>query len=98
MKLSEEMQRCFDVLKTHKRLVRYAGGFWHIPDCEMKPGYNGGRIEYYVPIHPEIEYFGVGTIKALKKRGLIKTDKENKYGDTEVSLIEIKNETDTISS
>lgn len=88
MKLSSEMQRCFNVLKTHKKLIRYKGGFWHIPNCELKPGYNGGKIEYYVPIHPEIDNFGYGTIKALIKRGIVKSDKIDKFGDIEVSFIE----------
>jgi len=88
MKLSSEMQRCFDVLKLHKKLIRYKGGFWHIPNCELKPGYNGGRIEYHVPIYPDIEYFGAGTIKALFKRGFVKIENRDKFGITEVSFIE----------
>ncbi len=79
-KLSPEMQRLIDVLKEHGKLVRYDGGFWHIPNCKMRKANNGPKV-YYVPIHPTIEYFGYGTIKALKKRSAVIVTKLNEWGD-----------------
>jgi hypothetical protein len=86
--LSGEMQRLINAVKSHGSLIRYEGGFWHIPNCKLKPGYNGGRIEYYVPIYNDMEYFSYGTIKALKNRGLIKVTSFDNYGnDKEVKLV-----------
>ena len=86
--LSSEMQRLCNVLQKHKKLIRYDGGFWHIEGCQLEPGYNGGRIEYYVPIHPELKYFAYKTIKALKRRELIKVTETDKYNrDISIELI-----------
>lgn len=77
--LSPEMKRCVDFIKEHGKIIRYDGGFWAEENAELKPGYNGGRIEYYYPEN----HFGTNTVKSLLKRGVIITirTKTSKYGE-----------------
>lgn len=77
--LSPEMKRCVDFISEHGKIVRYDGGFWAEENAVLKPGYNGGRIEYYYPEN----HFGTNTIKSLIKRGVIITTvtKTSKYGE-----------------
>ena len=81
------MERCLRVLQEHEYLTRYNGGFWHIPNCELKKGYNGA---YQVPIYPRIDWFGWSTIHALMKRNLLIITETNRYGDPKT--VELKNE------
>jgi len=77
--LSSEMKRCIDFIKNHGKIIRYDGGFWAEENAKLKPGYNGGKIEYYYPEN----HFGTNTIKSLLKRGVIITTgtKTSKYGE-----------------
>ncbi len=83
------MERCLSVLQEHKFLTRYTGGFWQIPNCETRNGYNRGVIAYRVPIHTE-NWFGFSTIDALVKRNLVIITETNNYG--EPRTVELKKE------
>ncbi len=73
--VSKIMCACMSALCTHGKLVRYDGGFWSM---------DGAQADYaFGMFSPRpVWYYEYGTIKALLKRGLVKT---SKYGSGEYS-------------
>ena len=70
-KLSAVMQEVLEVLKEHKELVRYDGGFWSWKGIELKRTTFNRMDNLYVPIW----HCDVKTLRALHKRGLVELDK-----------------------
>ena len=62
--LSTKMEEAVRIMKAHGKLIRYDGGFWSWINVEIHDA--------------PIWYCGVGTLRALAKRGAIILDEENK--------------------
>ena len=71
--LSEKMEEAVRVMRVHGKLIRYDGGFWSWVNVEIHRHKNGADT-YESPIW----YCGVGTLRALVKRGVVTLDEENK--------------------
>ena len=69
-KLSPTMQNVLDILKEHKELVRYKGGFWSWNGVEFKRRTFNRMDCYDVPAW----HCDVKTLRALHKRGLVELD------------------------
>lgn len=72
--LSEKMEGAVRVMKAHGKLIRYDGGFWSWDGVAIHHCRNGAGA-YDVPIW----HCGVGTLRGLKKRGVVILDEENKF-------------------
>lgn len=70
VKLSPKMQEVLDILKEHKELVRYNGGFWSWKGVEIKRTTYNRMDNFDVPVW----WCGVETLRALHKRGLVELD------------------------
>lgn len=64
--LSREMQKAYDMIKEHGKLVRYNGGFWAKESSPMKP-ISFLEPETLVPV----TFVHTKTVEALYNRGLI---------------------------
>lgn len=71
--LSDTMQKVLDVLKQHKELVRYHGGFWSWKGVEIKRTTFTRMRNYDYPIW----YCDIRTLHALQRRGLVELDEKN---------------------
>lgn len=72
--LSTKMEETVRIMKAHGKLIRYNSGFWSWSGVEMHISRNGADIYK----HP-IWYCGIGTLRALAKRGIVILDEENKF-------------------
>ena len=68
--LSATMQDVLEVLKEHKELVRYDGGFWSWKGVEIKRTTFTRMNNFDVPVWN----CDVKTLRALRKRGLVELD------------------------
>lgn len=69
-KLSQTMQEVLDVLKEHKALIRYHGGFWSWDGVEIKRTTFTRMDNFDYPAW----HCDVKTLRALHKRGLVELD------------------------
>ena len=69
-KLSPTMREVLSILKEHKELVRYDGGFWGWNGVEIKRTTFTRMPNFDVPAW----HCDVKTLRALHKRGLVELD------------------------
>ena len=67
--LSPKMQKAYNRLKEHGRLIKYRGGFWSAPEVETRTSLVTG---YPIPAW----FFCTSTIQGLIRRDLARVVKE----------------------
>lgn len=82
--LSETMIKTLNIMDEHEKLVRYDGGFWSWENAELKPLYNGGNFLCMVPCW----YCNVKTLRALKTRGLVFLDENEKVSTINPAILQ----------
>ena len=76
-KLTPEMKRALEMLKTHGELIRYKGGFWSYEGATMAVMgiRNRDETDFVYPV----EHVGLQTLEALERRDMIEVS-ETKAG------------------
>ena len=66
------MQKAYNRLQKHGRLIKYTGGFWSAPDVEIRPSRLTGQ-------NLPAWWYGTRTIQGLIRRDLARVTKERKW-------------------
>ncbi|MTI15211.1 hypothetical protein [Sansalvadorimonas verongulae] len=72
-KLSPEMQKAFNRLQEHGRLIKYSGGFWSAPGVACRKSHLGTGLR--IPAW----HYGTRTIQGLIRRDLARVVRERKW-------------------